>query len=220
MTTPCRILIIDDHPSMIEGYKSILITKYSIENIEVTEAYNCETACQYIIQTIRPFDIVLLDLALPPFEPAKLFSGEDLAKLIQKEANETKIMMLTSHTEAFILYNLIRKINPEGVLVKSDFKSEEFLIAFECILEGGTYYSITANKSLKEVSMNNDALDSYDRKIISLLAKGIKTKNLPDYIGISVSAIDKRKAQIKAFFGILKGNDEDVIREARKRGLV
>ena len=220
MTTPFRILIIDDHPSMIEGYKSILTTKYSIENLEVTEAYNCEMAYQYITQTIRPFDIVLLDLALPPFEPAKLFSGEDLAKLIQKVANETKIIMLTSHTEAFILYNLIRKTNPAAVLVKSDFRSDEFLKAFECVLDGETYYSTTASKSLKEVSMNNDALDSYDRKIISLLAKGIKTKNLPDHIGISVSAIDKRKAQIKVFFGIHKGNDEDVIREARKRGLV
>ena len=105
-------------------------------------------------------------------------------------------------------------------MVKSDFKSEDFLKAIECVLEGGTYYSFTANKSLKEVGTNNYALDSYDRRIISLLAKGIKTKNLPDHIGISISAIDKRIAQIKEFFDIQKGNDEDVIQEARKRGLI
>ena len=129
-------------------------------------------------------------------------------------------MMLTSHTEAFILYNLIKKINPEALLIKSDFKSDEFLKAFEKVLQGQTYYSQTAQQSIKEVGANHFGLDSYDRRIISLLAKGIKTKNLPEHLGITISAIDKRKAQIKLFFGIQKGNDEDIITEARNRGLV
>lgn len=220
MSESLRILIVDDHPTMIEGYKSILASRYSIEKLNVTEAYNCQSAYEYINKPTPPFDVVLLDLALPPYEHAKLFSGEDLAKLIQKVSKETKIIMLTSHTEAFILYNLIKKVNPDAVLVKSDFKSDDFLKAVDCVLEGNQYYSATASKSLKEVGSNNCALDSYDRRIISLLAKGIKTKNMPEQIGITLSAIDKRKAQIKLFFDIHKGNDEDVIREARKRGLV
>jgi len=213
-------LIVDDHPTMIEGYKSILDSNYQEGAIAITTAYNCEAAYHCITKTTDPYDIILLDLELPPYEPAKLFSGEDLAVLIQKLWKDTKIMMLTSHTEAFMLYNLIKKINPEAVLIKSDFKSDEFLNAFKSVMNGKTYYTNTARQSLKEVGMNHYALDSYDRRIISLLAKGIKTKNLPDHIGISLSAIDKRKAQIKDFFEIQKGNDEDVIREARKRGLV
>ena len=220
MPSQIRILIVDDHPTMIEGYKSILGSNYPKGGVEITVAYNCEMAYNSITKISEPYDVVLLDLALPPYEPAKLFSGEDLAKLIQKLWNDTKIMMLTSHTEAFILYNLIKKINPEAVLIKSDFKSDEFLNAFESVISGQTYYTNTAQHSLKEVGVNNYALDSYDRRIILLLAKGIKTKNLPDHIGISISAIDKRKAQIKEFFEIQKGNDEDIVTEARKRGLV
>lgn len=220
MPSQIRILIVDDHPTMIEGYKSILDSNYPKGGIEITVAYNCETAYNNITKISEPYDVVLLDLALPSYEAAKLFSGEDLAKLIQKLWKDTKIMMLTSHTEAFILYNLIKKINPEAVLIKSDFKSDEFLDAFKSVISGQIYYTNTAQHCLKEVGINNYALDSYDRRIILLLAKGIKTKNLPDHIGISISAIDKRKAQIKEFFEIQKGNDEDIVNEARKRGLV
>jgi len=215
-----KILIVDDHPTMIEGYKSILYSYYSPDNLSITSVHSCETAYLYITKINQPLDLILLDLALPPYEPAKLFSGEDLAVLIQKIWKKTKIMMLTSHTEAFILYNLIKKINPEALLIKSDFKSEEFLKAFEKVLHGQTYYSQTARQSIREVGANHFGLDSYDRRIISLLAKGIKTKNLPEHLGITISAIDKRKAQIKLFFDIQKGNDEDIITEARKRGLV
>jgi hypothetical protein len=35
-----------------------------------------------------------------------------------------------------------------------------------------------------------------------------------------MSAIDKRKAQIKDFFCVQKGTDEDIIREAKKHGFV
>ena len=215
-----KILIVDDHPTMIEGYKSILYSYYSPDNLSITSVHSCETAYLYITKINQPLDLILLDLALPPYEPAKLFSGEDLAVLIQKIWKKTKIMMLTSHTEAFILYNLIKKINPEALLIKSDFKSDEFLKAFESALQGQTYYSLTAQQSIKEVGANHFGLDSYDRRIISLLAKGIKTKNLPEHLSITISAIDKRKAQIKLFFGIQKCNDEDIISEDRKRGFV
>jgi two-component system response regulator NreC len=216
-----KILIIDDHPTMIEGYKSILTTNgYSSDETIIVQTYNCEGAYRIITTTINPFDIVLLDMSLPPFESEKLFTGEDVAVLIKKLWPNTKIMMLTSHNETFILFGLIKKINPEGLLVKSDFTPNEFLIAFNKILSGVTYYSFTASQSLKDVYLKNNYLDAYNRRIISLLAKGIATKSLPTYLNISISAIDKRKAQIKDFFDIKKGGDEDIIREARKKGFI
>jgi len=220
MIKPLNILIVDDHPTIIEGYKSILFSKYAADEVIITTVLNCENAYHILSKNKQPFDVVLLDLELPPFEQEKLFSGEDLAVLIRKKNENTRIIILTSHTEAFILYHLTKKINPEGLLVKSDFNPEELLYAVELILENGSYYSATVRKSIKEVAVRNDALDSCDRRIILLLAKGIKTKNLPEHIGLTIGAIDKRKAKIKMFFDIQKGNDEDILREAKKRGLV
>lgn len=214
-----NILVIDDHPTMIEGYKSIL-TFHSKPEIKLIKAYNCESAYTLITTTKTPFEIVLLDLNLPPFESQKLYSGEDLAILIKKIFPQTKIMILTSHTETFFLFNLIKKINPEGLLIKSDFAADEFLNAFNIILNGGSYFSATAKQSLKNIYSKNNYLDAYNRRIISLLAKGIATKNLPEHLNISLSAIDKRKALIKDYFEIIKGNDEDIIREAKKKGFI
>ena len=63
-------------------------------------------------------------------------------------------------------------------------------------------------------------LDSYNRQIIILLSQGVKTKNFHEHINLSTSAIEKRKAVIKDYFGIIKGSDEDILREARKQGLI
>ena len=41
--------MIDDHPSMIEGYKSILSFNDLNYEIQVTPAYNCESAYYYIV---------------------------------------------------------------------------------------------------------------------------------------------------------------------------
>ena len=214
-----NILIVDDHPTMVEGYKTILDTYYSSDDMSIVSAYNCENAFK-IINSGSNFDIVLLDINLPSFESEKIFSGEDLAVLVRKNNPQTKIVMVTSHTETFLLFNLIKKINPEGLLVKSDFTSNDFLTAFVDILNGQICYTATARQSLKDVYIENNYLDAYNRRIITLLGKGIATKNLPDHLNLSISAIDKRKAQIKIFFNIEKGNDEDIIREAKRKGFI
>jgi two-component system response regulator NreC len=221
MNTVLNILIVEDHPTMIEGYKSILSAKFKLDDeVIITTAFNCQMAYQKISTAIVPYDIALLDMIIPHFEAMKLYSGEELALLLQQKMPQCKIVMSTSHTEAFVLYNLIKKVNPSGVLVKSDYNPEEFLLAFEKIMESEKYFSATAKLSIKEVHQENQYLDSYNRRIISLLAKGIKTKNLPQHLNITISAIDKRKAQIKEVFGIQKGTDEDILREAKHRGLI
>jgi len=221
MESAMKILIIDDHPTMIDGYKSILNSHGLIsEDSKVTSAHNCEEAYNIITKSTTPFNIILLDMNLPAYESKKMYSGEDLAVLIQHQFPESKIMMLTSHTETFLLFNLMKKINPQAIMVKSDFGEIELAEAFKKVLQGETYYTHTAQKSRKDVYIENNYLDAYNRRIITLLAKGIATKNLPTHLNITISAIDKRKAQIKDFFNITKGNDEDIIREAKKRGFI
>ena len=104
--------------------------------------------------------------------------------------------------------------------MKSDFSAQELLNAFNQIMTGDKYKSRTVQQNINELMANEFLLDDYYQQIITLLAQGIKTKNMPEYIGITLSAIDKRKAHIKEFFNIEKGSDEDIIKEAKKRGLI
>lgn len=215
-----KILIVEDHPAMIEGYKSILSLGEIKSEIDITVAYNCQSAYQIISKPKATFNLVLLDVILPPFEAQGLHSGEEVAILIRKRLPEAKIMMLTSHADSFTLYNLIQKINPEGLLVKSDFVPSEFITAFNKIINNETYYSTTARQSIKSMQIKEVYLDNCNRRIITLLAKGIKTKNIPAHLNLSISTIDKRKAQIKEIFNIEKGCDEDIIREAKRGGFI
>ncbi|MET0760063.1 MAG: response regulator [Flavobacterium sp.] len=217
-----KILMVDDHPSMIEGYKIILSYNDLGFEIETTAAHNCESAFEIITNTTNLdfFDLVFLDYSLPPFEAKNISSGEDLAMLVKAHLPNSKIVMLTSHTEALILYNIIRNIEPEGLLVKSDFSAEELISAFDMIMKGEIYHSLTVKQNVKELLSKKVYLDHFNRQIITLLAQGIKTKSLPAHLNLSISAIEKRKVQIRDYFCIQKGNDEDIIREAKKLGLI
>ncbi len=118
------------------------------------------------------------------------------------------------------MYRILNESNPNGILVKSDFTSEEFLVAFDVIMKGENYYSTTVLNYKKQLVPGNKIFDSYNRQIIQLLSQGVKTKNIQEVLHLSKSAVDKRKAAIKEMLDIDKGTDEDILREARKRGLI
>ena len=219
---PFKILMIDDHPTQLEGYKVVLEFNNQGLEIESTLANSCEEAYKIITNKENSvfFDMVFLDRSLPPFEEMKIKSGEDLALLVKEHLPESKIIMLTSHAEAFILYNIVKKINPNGLLVKSDFDGEELLNAFDKVVNSQIYHSETVTKSIKELLSREEYLDSINREIITLLSQGIRTKSMPEFINLSHSAIEKRKVQIKDYFCIDKGSDEDIIREAKKLGFI
>jgi len=215
-----NILIVDDHPTMVEAYKGIVSSLFEFHKPEIITAGNCETAFRAINNPLANFDLILLDVILPSYEPQKLFSGEDVAQLAKIKFPNCKIVMLTSHSEKFILYNIVERIKPDGLLVKSDFTPDELSFALTEVLSDQIFYSAIVKQSLKNFQRQDFYLDTTNRQIISLLSKGIQTKNLPGYLGLSISAIDKRKAQIKIFFGVERGTDEDIIREAKKQSYI
>lgn len=212
-----EILIIDDHSPIIEGYKSILSFSDHGYLLKFKEAQNCETAYGQIINIENCFDIVFLDLSLAPYDNMKINSGEDLIPYIKKHQPNSKIIISTSHSEYFLLYKIYQKLKPEGILIKSDFTPKEFLTAFSEIINGENYFSECVIKAIKSLNAADFYLDSIDMHIITLLSRGVKSKNLPDHLSIGISAIDKRKQKIKDFLFIEKGNDEDILREAKKR---
>ena len=166
------------------------------------------------------FDVILVDVTLPPYVEKDIHSGEDVVLLAKKWLPNAKIVMLTSHCESIILYKILEKCNPTGLLVKSDFLAEEFLLAFDTIVRGEPYFSATIKAMQHEFKSSTKIMDNYNTQIIILLSQGLKTKTLQDRLNLSKSAIDKRKSMIKDYFGIEKGSDEDIVREARKKGLI
>jgi DNA-binding NarL/FixJ family response regulator len=207
MISPIKTLIVDDHPFIIEAYKNA-IKKYSLQGLEfvVTQANDCKSGYELIEgDNAKEFDLAFFDISMPEYAEKGIFSGEDLAVLLRKRPTPCKIILLTMHTELLKINSIIKNVNPDGLIIKNDLTFDELIFAIDKILNDGNYYSQTVIKLIGQSSQ---------------LAKGIKTKDLPDSIPLSLSAIEKRKLNIRELLDLNDASDIDLIRVAKDRGII
>ena len=221
MTNPINILIVDDHPFIIQAYKNAL-DKYSQQGFEfiVTQANNCKTGYESITEAKTPFDVAFFDISMPEYAEKGIYSGEDLAALIKTEMTNCKIILLTMHTELLKINNIIKNIDPSGLIIKNDLTFDELIFALDKIINNESYYSQTVIKLVGQAQYNNIELDAFDKQILFHLSKGVKTKDLPQYIPLSLSAIEKRKLNIREILEVTGGTDVDLINEAKTKGVI
>ncbi|WP_420573561.1 response regulator [Kordia sp.] len=223
MNTDIKVLIVDDHPMIIEGYKNALLGIDSDEmKLRIDTADSCDGAFTKIknASTGTPYDVVFLDIKLPPSSDGKIISGEDLGIKVKELLPDTKVVILTMFNNNFRIHNILKNINPDGFLVKSDVTSDELMRAFQVVLTDPPYYSHTVTKLLRTRIINEVVLDDIDRNILFHLSKGIKTKNLTEYIPLSLAAIEKRKRHLKEVFDVEKKGDESLLEQARNTGFL
>jgi len=223
MKKSVNILMVDDHPMIIEGYKNTLLENCKKPvNCAIDIAFNCDEAKSFIEKNVKkkPYDLAIIDIKLPPSSDGMITSGEDLALVFKKNYPKARVIISTMHNEDSRIHNILQNVNPEGFLIKSDLSSTELVRAYEEIMEGKTYYSTTVTNHFRKMMNNNFSLDKVNLQILYHLSRGVQTKNLGNYINLSLSAIEKRKNHIKELFDIKSSNDERVIQEARKRGFI
>lgn len=216
-----NILIVDDHPFIIQGYKNA-ITRYRPDNYEfiIDEAKDCESAYHIITNASTPdFDIAFLDISMPTYEEKGLYSGEDLARLILEKMPNCKIILLTMFTEFLKIQTIIDGINPHGLVIKNDLTFNELLFAFDKVINNERYYSNSVLKML-ESQEHRIEIDIFDKQILFHLSKGTKSKDMMQYIPISSNAIAVRKLNLKKILGLPEGTDIELVREARSKGLL
>jgi len=222
MVKKINILIVDDHPFIIEAYKNTIAGYHPSQfEFHITQANDCKSAYEIITDpNMLPYDVAFFDISMPAYKEKNILSGEDLAKLMKNILPACKIILLTMHTESLKITNIIKTINPNGLIIKNDLTFDELLTAFDKILKGENYYSQTVVKFVSQHATGNNQIDEVDQIILYHLSRGIKTKNIPLYTSLSLSTVEKRKVYMKTIFKIKDGNDEDLIDEARKRGLI
>lgn len=216
-----NILIVDDHPFIIEGYKNA-ITRYNPKEYEflISQAHDCRSAYELLENPETPvFDIAFLDISMPAYEEKELYSGEDLAKLINKKMPYCKIILLTMYTELLKIKTIIRTINPNGLIIKNDLTFDELLFAFDKVMKTDKYYSQSVVKMLNQSAHNSIEIDQFDKQILFHLSKGTEIHTMPQYIPISLTAIEKRKINLKELLKIKTGSDDELVKEAKSKGL-
>ena len=217
-----NILIVDDHPFIIQGYKNA-ITRYNPNEFEflIEEAKDCKSAYEIITnsETIA-FDIAFLDISMPVYEEKGMFSGEDLAKLLMEYMPKCKIILLTMYTELLKIKNLISAINPNGLVIKNDLTFDELLFGFDKVMKNEIYYSQSIQKMIDLAESEAIEIDVFDKQILFHISKGTKITDISQYIPISLEAIEKRKQNLKDLLNIKEDSDMELVREAKNKGLL
>lgn len=223
MVEKVKILMIDDHSLILEGYKSKLLESFEKNELLmfIDTAHNCDEAFEKIKRSSidGAYDYVFLDINLPSSQDQKFLSGEDLGKKIKELTPDTSILVLTMYSENLRLLNILRNLNPEAFLIKSDVTPQEFLRAFNKVRAGEVYYSQSVTNLMRSQLTSNIVLDDNDRKILYHLSKGIRTKDLVDIVPLSLAAIEKRKKMMKEVFEIENG-DLALINRAKDMGFL
>ena len=91
---------------------------------------------------------------------------------------------------------------------------------FQSIEKNEVYFSQSIKLSQKIMIQKNINWDDNDSKILQLIAQGEKTINLPNFIPLSLSTIEKRKANIKKQLILDNGSDKDLIDVAKNLGFI
>ena len=223
MAQKLKILMIDDHPIILEGYKKILLdSRAETFELNIETAYDCDQAISKIESSLKAgkYDIVFLDISLPASKGGKHLSGEDLGREIRGLSPSTKLAVLTMHVENLRLLTILKTLYPEAFMIKSDVSSVEFLQAFDNIMEEKTYNSQTIQDLMRKQLISDYDVTKTDREILYYLSQGYKSKDIPDVVPTSLASVEKRKRYLRTIFEVEDTRDITLINKAKELGFI
>ena len=214
-----NILLVDDHPMTVEGFMNALLqVNLSKEKANFTKVHNCKDGYDAIINTTKSFDLAILDQGLPSYAEQFIESGSDLALLIREHQPDCKIIMVTAHTEVILIYDILQKVNPNGLIIKNDIRPDNLQFIVTEVLQGNQYHSSMVRSCIQEMRKKELLFDDYNRQILSYLSKGFKVKELDGVMCLGDSAIQKRVIQMKNAFNVT--DNTGLLKEAMKQGFI
>ncbi len=199
-----NILLVDDHPFIVDTYVTMIKNTNFFKVGEFLGATSMEKALS-IIDKEQKIDIAFFDISMPKKGNSNMEDGIDLALYFKSKHPLAKIVFITMHTEFHVLLKAIHLIKPEVFISKNDVDNFTFSSLLHSLESDKTFYS---NEMLEVYKWNKQSqiqLDTYDFQILSLTNKGIKTKELINHLPLSLSAIEKRKSNIKLIISDFKG---------------
>lgn len=225
MSKPINILIVEDEPLTITMF--IAAFNYISDNngkyeFRIKSVNNSDDAILEINKAINtnPFDLVLLDINIPASRDKKILCGEDLGIELKDTFPDVKIMVITSHNNNFRINSILKAVNPDGFLIKSEIDFMLIIDAFKSVLMDIPFYSKAVIQLMRRHIINDFTLDKIDRQLLYQLSKGAKMKHLFDIIPLSKSAIELRKRNLKELFNVEDGDDRNLLLKAEQLGFI
>ncbi|MGC2404014.1 MAG: response regulator transcription factor [Acidobacteriaceae bacterium] len=202
---PIRILIVDDHPVIRAGLRSMLRTQAELE--VVGSAASGEEALSKLSQT-QP-DVLLLDLRMHGM------SGVETLLAMRRRADDARVIILTSFETDEDIYRAVQA-GAQGYLLK-DTGLKEMVEAIRTVHAGKKYIPRDIASRLAERMMRTD-LTPREIEILKLLAKGPTNKQIGHALGISENTV---KNHVNSVIEKLEVSDRtEAATTAIQRGLI
>ena len=216
-----KILIVDDHPMTVMGYQFTLEQCLPQDSLLIETAHTQDEAL-YQIQKAKkdPFNIIFLDISLPPSSDGNFTSGDDLGRHIRKICPKTKLIVLTMLNNSLRIKSILQSLEPEAFLIKTEITSDTLSDAFFKVKDGFRYYSKEVYNLIQQDLSDDYQIDEMDRKILYYLSIGEKMKNFPEFIPLSMATIERRKKNLKYVLGVITDTDRALLEKAREKGFL
>ncbi len=191
------VMIADDHRMFREGIKNII--EYNSNISVVAEAANGDE-CLKLVKIIEP-PILLLDISLP------LINGIDVLKVIKNKKINTKVIIVTVHTEVNFLIKALHA-DTDGYVLK-DSSSDVLIKAIETVNAGQKYIEPDLIPVLNNKLMNQSddeykikTLTKREMNVLMLASRGMLNKEIGSELHISERTVKNHLSNIFKKIGV------------------
>lgn len=205
-----RILLVDDHALVRQGLRSLLEREGFVV---VGEAADGLEAVQQV-RSLSP-DIVVMDISMPSQ------NGLNASREIRQMSSDTKVILLTQHTEEMYIADAL-EAGVAGYVLKAQVSSD-LIHAIQQVSSGKVYISpgissavLAAYKSRLE--KKGDPLTLRERQVLQLIAEGKSTRDVASLLFISVKTAETHRSRLMQKLDIHE--TAGLVRYAIRRGLV
>ncbi|MGB2964528.1 MAG: response regulator transcription factor [Anaerolineales bacterium] len=191
MSGSIKVLIVDDHQLVRQGFEALLKVKEGVE--VVGQAEDGEQAVK-LAHSLKP-DIILMDLLMPEK------NGIEATREIKAENPEARILIITSFAEDENVYQAI-KAGALGYLLK-DSSPEELMQAIQDVCQGRmSLHPSIASKLVEELNrpiegkITDEPLTEREVEVLKLVAKGNSNQDIASLLVVSERTVGTHVSNI------------------------
>jgi DNA-binding NarL/FixJ family response regulator len=194
-----RLLLVDDHPIVLEGLRSIFESSDDCQVIgELTGSVDLHTR---ILVRAAELDLVLLDARMPDFDPIAT------VRALAATHPPLKILILSSYDSPEYVHGLINA-GAQGYILK-DEPREIILSAVRIVAAGDMYISPrVARVYVQRQRRYNEARDRLieltdrEREVLRLVGAGYDNEQIGNELTISYDTVKNHLRNIYAKLGV------------------